>query len=742
MKIGTVKNKVSLFFFIFAIGCVLTFILLDVLFYSYNIKNKLMDNASELLTQKELQFSSSVKKLENILLSVKDLNHFKKYQKDYKKHKNSMNDIFLMLVQHDKNIMQLRYIDSSGIEQIRVDRSNINAKSKIISQENLQNKSSRYYFTNSIPKDSEVWYSNLDLNIEKGKVEIPYKPTLRAILPLKQNNTFNGILIINYFMDEALNNLINITTHNAYIVNELGDSLVHYDKSQSWSHYRDTSFDLKNDYLLNLYILPDNFFYKDSDILVKILPLNLHRRLFVIFKINNENLEELYKDRFLHYILLTIAILLLSVLMSIIFSKYLKHVFLILKDSKTLNKILNIKVKKQTQELFDSKKKLSDIITNINDFIWEMDINLKYTYLSPQIESILGYKSHELLGNTPFDIMPKDEALKISKFIENIVKTSKPIIQLTNKNIHKDGHIVYLETSGNPILDEHNQVVGYRGSDRDVTQKINSQKIIDENFKQIKILNKQLKVEVFDEIEKNRKKDMQLFAQSKMASMGEMIANIAHQWRQPLSAISTLASGVKVKQEFKLLKTEDIPKTMDEIVHFTEQLSKTIETFMNFLKEKKEFRNVSINKTIQDSINILISSLNNNNIKIINNLNIKEDNTLNTIPGELQEVLINILNNSKDALLEKNIINPTIIITLIQNKKELIIQIEDNAGGIPKNIIDKIFDPYFTTKHATNGTGLGLHMSYRVITESLKGELYAENINAGVTFYIKLPYLD
>ena len=171
--------------------------------------------------------------------------------------------------------------------------------------------------------------------------------------------------------------------------------------------------------------------------------------------------------------------------MSFIFSKYLKKVFLILKDSTTLNKLLKRKVKKQTNELENSQKRLSDIIININDFIWEIDNEGKYTYLSPQVKMMLGYEVEELLGKAPFDLMPSDEAKKIRKCLDNIIQNAEPIIQIINKNIHKDGTIVYLETSGNPILDQENQVIGYRGSDRDVTQKINSQKLIDANYKEI-----------------------------------------------------------------------------------------------------------------------------------------------------------------------------------------------------------------------------------------------------------------
>ena len=239
--------------------------------------------------------------------------------------------------------------------------------------------------------------------------------------------------------------------------------------------------------------------------------------------------------------------------------------------------------------------------------------------------------------------------------------------------------------------------------------------------------------------EQNRQKDKQIFESVKMVQMGEMIGNIAHQWRQPLSVISTAASGMKLEKEFGMLEDDKLNSYCDSITTSTQYLSDTIDTFRNFIKEKKERKTVVLQERVNNALDIISSSLANHHIKLINNINSVESIKMTLVVGELSQVIINIINNAKDAILDNNIIDPYIKISLETNKRIVKIIIEDNGGGIDEDIISKVFDPYFTTKHKSQGTGLGLHMSYKIITESLNGTLRVENIKSGATFFIELP---
>ncbi len=242
-----------------------------------------------------------------------------------------------------------------------------------------------------------------------------------------------------------------------------------------------------------------------------------------------------------------------------------------------------------------------------------------------------------------------------------------------------------------------------------------------------------------DSLNKIIKKDKQLLEQMKLAQMGEMIGNIAHQWRQPLSTISTAASGLKMKHEFDMLEKDDIPEFTDTIVTNTKYLSETIDTFRDFIKEEKETKEIVIQERIDETLKIVRASLENSHIKLINKIDYENPIKVELVAEELAQVLINILNNAKDVILQRKIEDGTITVNLIKTNKNFKITIEDNAKGIEKDILPKIFDPYFTTKHQFHGTGLGLYMSKIIVEKHLFGQLEVENTKEGAKFTITIP---
>lgn len=265
---------------------------------------------------------------------------------------------------------------------------------------------------------------------------------------------------------------------------------------------------------------------------------------------------------------------------------------------------------------------------------------------------------------------------------------------------------------------------------------------IDEKKKmegELKELNKNLENRVKEAVEEAKEKELQLYEMSKMAQMGEMIENIAHQWRQPLGAISAVANSVSIKQMLGNLNPEDISEYMQEIEDYTQYLSQTIDTFRNFIKDSKELQEVILQEYIDSTLYIIDSTIKTNNIKLIKEIDYLKSINISMILGELSQVIINIINNAKDILLEREIKNPWIKLVLKEQDNKAIITIEDNAGGIPEEVLPKIFEPYFTTKHKSHGTGLGLHMSYKIISQSFNGRLYARNTENGAKFFIELP---
>ena len=263
--------------------------------------------------------------------------------------------------------------------------------------------------------------------------------------------------------------------------------------------------------------------------------------------------------------------------------------------------------------------------------------------------------------------------------------------------------------------------------------------------KKLKELNIILEETINDAVVRNDEKNKIISQQNKMAAMGEMIGNIAHQWRQPLSLITTAASSIKLKKELNILEEEEYNKSLDYIIDASNYLSSTIDDFQYYFssdKSKNLFNTESLINKLEKLISIELKENNIYLIKKIANLEI-----LN-YENEILQVLINIINNAKDEL--KNDANKLIgyiFLDIYKEDENLIIKIKDNAGGIKDEIIDRIFEPYFTTKYKSKGTGIGLYMCEEIIVKHIKGTItvsnekytYLDKEFIGASFEITIP---
>ena len=257
----------------------------------------------------------------------------------------------------------------------------------------------------------------------------------------------------------------------------------------------------------------------------------------------------------------------------------------------------------------------------------------------------------------------------------------------------------------------------------------------------------QQNIQITKSMDDSQKKDQKIAEQSKLASLGEMIGNIAHQWRQPLSAISTSASSLSVQNELGILDTNELSPALGKIVEKTQFLSQTIEDFRNFIEGKKEDVEFAVSSAVDNAFNVIDSSISRHHITIVKNY---EDMIfISNYKNEFVQGVLNIINNAKDALDDGlRPIDERFLLVNIKKEDEIaIITFQDNAGGIPQDIMNKIFEPYFTTKHQSQGTGLGLYMTYQIIEQSMQGHLFVENTDFtykdkeyfGAKFTITLP---
>ena len=344
------------------------------------------------------------------------------------------------------------------------------------------------------------------------------------------------------------------------------------------------------------------------------------------------------------------------------------------------------KSKKLQQSIIDQKIEFQTIFNYSQDGIAIVDFDLNFLKTNKAFRKITGYTKEELLNNNCQELTVFEDREKNLKAIEEAIKTGHALNVEKSCNV-KNGRID-VNMSISLLPDKKRLLLSIKD--------ISTLKMLEE--------------------------------QSKLASMGEMIGNIAHQWRQPLSIITTSISGLKLKAEYFEVKKEDIIICADDISKQANYLSNTIENFRNFLKSEKNNSEISLKEILQNSISIVESSLNNNFINVI--FDIEDDLNIFCNKNEISEALINIINNSKDILIE-NIKNEEDRLIFITTKKidenSIKLFIYDSGGGIEEAILDKVFIPYFTTKHQAQGTGLGLAMVDKIIRQRYNNTLNVYN---------------
>ncbi len=254
--------------------------------------------------------------------------------------------------------------------------------------------------------------------------------------------------------------------------------------------------------------------------------------------------------------------------------------------------------------------------------------------------------------------------------------------------------------------------------------------------KELETINKHLEERVIEELSKNRKKDVLLIQQSRQAAMGEMIGNIAHQWRQPLSAVAVIVQNIQEAYNYKELTREYMEDKVKQCMGLIDYMSQTIDDFRNFFKPEKSTSLFDVKAAVMKSISFVRDPLKANNIELV--FHAAEDILVKGYSNEYSQVVLNLISNAQDVLVERRIENPKIEITLFQKDKKSYLFVSDNAGGIAPQIKDKIFTPYITTKSQGIGTGIGLYMSKTIIEKNMGGSLTFVDVEGGTEFCVVL----
>jgi len=341
------------------------------------------------------------------------------------------------------------------------------------------------------------------------------------------------------------------------------------------------------------------------------------------------------------------------------------------------------------------------------------DLKGKIIDVSQAFCEISGYTKSELLGKNHNILRHKDMSKEAFKELWDKITTGKSWHGKI-KNRKKDGNFYWVIANVEPLYNEKGNVDAYISIRMDITE------------------NELLTQKIQDEEKRNKIQEELMQQQHRLAQMGEMISMIAHQWRQPLSAITAASGAIMIKASRDKLEAQTAVELAQKIQEFSRHLSNTIDDFRNFFKSNKTKYKTDFKKICESVLSIIESSLERNKIEII----IQYDNVeeFSSYENELKQVILNLIKNSEDALKEKVTDNRKIAI-MLKNKT---LCISDNAGGIDEKILTKIFEPYFSTKTKKDGTGLGLYMSKIIVEEHCNGKLKVSNLGDGAMFEIIL----
>ena len=359
-------------------------------------------------------------------------------------------------------------------------------------------------------------------------------------------------------------------------------------------------------------------------------------------------------------------------------------------------------------------------INSSRDGFWDYNLQSNEFYLSSGWKKRLGFKEDEELTYLNFlNLIPDRDRMDHHSAMEDVVDNYSGHLDFVHFRIRyalvtNFGERLIIEDVGDAFFEDDGEtLVRITGFHRDITEQERQTKMIE--------------------------------SQNRIAAMGDMIGNIAHQWRQPIGAINNTLNDLEFEIELEDLELMESKKFLDvstKVKEYTAHLSQTIDDFRSIASDEKVKSDFLLTDILQEAYPIIESEYKKNNIEYLVNVEGKYTCKFYGYKRELLQVVINILNNAKDILVEKKIQNPQVRLDLHRDDENVYVSIHDNAGGVPQSIIEKIFDPYFTTKHESIGTGIGLFMSKKMITEHFNGSLSVKNEEDGATFCISLPRED
>lgn len=567
----------------------------------------------------------------------------------------------------------------------------------------------------------------------KGYEQGVYANAMRYIYPLFDGGTYLGCVELSVSLTDLLNNLntmldedIVYLTKKSIIDQKISKEYKPYFKQHLFlkDFYVDTRLIIKNNIYEHQHLHNNPQFINNSkmylqqqadqfsvydphanDVVTFLTIKNDFTNKIEALYVAHQNADTLYVYNKNFYFKVIVSTTVLAFIIFLIYSQYISKIY--------FRKIAQ-----------DEKSRFKLAIDGSNDGLWDYNLEKNKVFFSDKWKEMLGFTPKEI-GDTQeewvYRLHPDDKKETLIR-LQKHLNGQTDIYESIHRLQHKDKNYIWVLNRGKAQFDENGTAIRMVGFQTDITE--------------LKSLQENLAHEVLKQLKDLEAKDKLIHIQYRQAIIGEMMENITHQYRQPLSVILLLSSSLSsiLKKDHKNIDFQDINSMLDQIITTTNYLNDTITDFTEFNNNHTITEDFHISKAITTALNIFKFDSTKHHIDI--KLNIIDDFLLKDNLSYINQVILTILQNAKDNLVENNIKKPKITITTKISDSNHIIEILDNGTGIPDEILPKIFDPYFTTKFKSSGTGLGLYMTYKII-EKTGGVIEASNDEDGAKFTIK-----
>ncbi len=652
-----------------------------------------------------------------------------------------MEELFSTFSREKRLYDQVRFLDAGGMEVVRVNL--VKGEAVVVPKRELQNKAGRYFFKDSIRLDrGEAFVSPMDLNIEHDRIELPYKPMVRFGTPVfDRAGERKGAVILNYFGRLMLDNLRRTMANGrqAMLLNRDGYWLASPRPEEEWgfmfgrretfsSRYPDVWRAMSGDSRGSVLTAEGLYTYST------VYPLLASQRSSTGSPLpSGDSARELAGGDYFWKIVSFIPAADLPVaspfkhpwVSAVFAATALVLAFLIfhLSAATVLRRALYRKVR-------ENETRLREVTDTLGEGVFVLDRHGVITFANPAAQRMLGYGEEALVGSNAHQLFhyqkPDGSPYPEAECLTNRTVAAGETFHGEEVLWNREGMPLPVGMISSPIVRD-GEVAGSVVAIHDI-------RYLKEVEEKLRRLNENLSQQVKEEVAKNLEQEKLLIQQSRLAVMGEMIGNIAHQWRQPLNALGLLLANVKDAFDYGELDRQTLEGAVADGNRLIAKMSSTIDDFRNFFRPGRGKASFDLKAAVEDTVRLVEASYRSHNIEIrrggVEGLRVKGHG------NEFSQVLLNLLSNAKDAIVAARALQGRMEIGAAREGDFAVVTLADNGGGIPAEVLPRIFEPYYTTKET--GTGIGLYMS-KLIVDHMGGCMAADNTEDGAVFVLRLP---